>query len=198
MLDVTMNPTQTETPQYNSRRERHQAEDRAQYGPTRRELRKIERSNEYLESLRLTTEGHIANTERWPGNPIMSMVDARGNVLFDGESYGRPRDLTDDLDTHLGIVGAYQTRVDNGDWNVINELDRHWHDAQPTEADAETKFAEYEENDPQRVWKIGQFISRRIFGARQHWLNQRTEVVKHRMSYDYAHGTDRQEYKKAA
>jgi hypothetical protein len=110
-------------------------------------------------------------------------------------------DITHDLDIHEGIVGAYQARVDTHDWNVIQELDEKWHDLQPIEIEAEDLFNKYETNDPQRIWKIGQFISRRIFGARQHWLNERTARAKQRFAAPEGTGAPfapPDEYRKAA
>jgi hypothetical protein len=207
-----MHPKQTEAPQYSSRRERHEAEAAKMIidpALTRRESRALERANGYLAGLRRMNEAQISNHELFPDAPIFSIVDKNGNDLFeapkpDGPKHGDTVDLTYDLDVHENIIKAYQARVDNKDWGVIGELDDKWHRAQPSEYEAQTKFAEYELNDPDRFKKIGNFVSRRVIGARQNWLNQVTARVKKRLFFgsedeeDVYQDSAEEHYKKAA
>lgn len=191
-LRLTMKPTETNTPypQYESHRGRHTAphrgrhaaEPQADHGLTRRETRAIERAHEYLAKLRDTTNVHIQNKAFWPDAPIYSAVDKDGIFLAEGVKGGTPVVLTEDLETNQGVIEAYQARVNKNDWGVIAELDEKWRNDQPTEKEAETKFAQYESTDPRRMLKIGQFISQRIFGARQHWLNQKTADANQRIA----------------
>jgi hypothetical protein len=210
-----MNPTEKETPQNQIfRKGRHQAGSHAQavinetplreLGP-RRQRRALERANDYLQNLHAVNVGNKKNREVWPNSPIMSSVDENGNFLFDVDfdtvKASEPVDITHDLDIHEGIISAYQARFNKRNWNAISELDQNWQNAQLSETKASDAFEKYEANDPDRIEKIGAFISRRIFGARQHWINQRTAGIKRQYAPPTGAGANfapPEEYRKAA
>ncbi len=199
-----MQPTQTEAPQYNSRRERHEAEAKlkaealqASYNLlSPEEFAKVRHANEFLSNLRHVNERHIETRETMPeGTKILSLVDVDGKILFNDKFTagtadrvgGVPVEITNDLQSQQEIIEEYQGRVDDQDWDAIDELDQKWIESQPSKEEVALKAAEYGESllEPRndelpKPSKVGQFIALRMFGARQHWLNQQTYFEKMR------------------
>ena len=178
-----MQPTQTETPHYNSRRERREAEVAAKIDPslTRREMRAVERANVYLEGLQMMNARDLDNKKISPDAPLI--LDS------------------DDAIIQNRLLSTYKSRVDERHWDTIHHLDKLWHVTQPTEEEAKEELATYVEDTPkERGIKLGQFISKRLFGARQNWLDRDTIRVKREHMQDMQHSqqNSQRHFKKAA
>jgi len=154
-----MHETQTEshTPvQYNSRRERREAEGYVRGQLNEREILAVERAHNYLDTQRATTLGHLANKALSPNVPLYGFVDKEGNAVMDTlGAHGLPVEITHDLDTQVAILNTYEQAVDARNWAAISELDSQWQ----TNAAAAGEY--------------------RSAAGRQHWINQHVQEVKH-------------------
>jgi len=198
---------------FQSRRDRHASEGRTRSSDdsdvplTRRQLRAVERANEFLDLNSRTLDGNLYNKQQNPGQPILSVVDTDGALLDEvnavmGERGRKPVDITDQLEIQRDVVDAHKEEVAAGNWDVINALNDQWLQMQPFEVSKEASAQI-------RYHKIGKFVAR-IFNRestgptepkdafaialheaahRQGWMN---DEVKKRDA------ATRQDYKKAA
>ena len=149
---------------FQSRRDRRASEGRLRDSDesdaplTRRQIRAVERANEFLDLNSRTLEGAVHNKEAYPGQPILSVVDADGMLLDEVNSLvsadgGKPVDITDQLETQRYVIDAHKKEVMAGNWDVVNALNAQWIDMQPYEVSKEASALV-------RYRKIGKFVAR--------------------------------------
>jgi hypothetical protein len=125
---------------------------------TRRQLRSIERANEYLQLQAEMMESALAHKKAYPGQPLLSVVDADGVLLDETNAStrtgpGRPVDMSVQLGAQRAVIDMYRESVAAGDWFTIGELNDKWLEMQPNEADQEPMSLA-------RFQKIGLFVAK--------------------------------------
>jgi len=172
--------------QYATRRERREAEGYVREDLTRRQARRIERANEYLSLQQSTLDMYqTAHTEH-PEARLFSTIDAEGNLITESEHAAPPVELTGDLDLQGKIIDFYRAHVEERHWREINQLDQKWHEMQPKEEVIPESVA--------RSSKIGSYVARLMNASRQHWMNQKTTLLKVGQNAE----TRSEEFRKAA
>jgi hypothetical protein len=154
---------------------------------TRRELRKIERANEFLDFCTATLSGNVTNHARYPELPIISLVNYQGKLLNNQneKQASKPVIITNQLVAQQDVITDYKQYVEAGNWDVINNLNDRWLAMQPAETTGEKVRSRLD-----RIIAFGRFASKLFLrdnnvapndpfqielhkaAHRQHWLNE--------------------------
>ena len=175
---------ETDVIQFQTRRERRQ---QSETPPTRREQRRIERANEYLDLNQARLIGNKRNRNFYPSNAWHLGLIGENNTLLDAQGH------TDEQ--QQAVIDAYRKQIAVGNTDTIAALSDQWNDMQ-------SYGAELDRLDRDKVLNVGEFATRVYHGDsgldpafdsdfvvqlreathRQEWLND--EVLSRKTAAD--------------